>query len=315
MNRFIRDRNRRSSSEVTTVSADFGPGVPTLHPNESGRRPHLSTASQSPSGSGRIREELASNAGGVSFYSYTPRSASQATGHSLLVTVHGISRNALEVITQFAPHAEERGFIVIAPQFGEGEFDDYQRLGRMGHGPRADRALNDAVDSFSRSRGIEFDRQFYFGFSGGGQFVHRYAMAYPERVSAAIVAAAGWYTSPDSRRRYPRGLRVAGALPGVRLEPESFLQVPILTLVGDRDVSRDASVRVRPWLDREQGRSRVERAKRWTKLMQDAAERIGVDGRHEFAELPGAGHSFSDCMNAGLAERLFAFIERYETHL
>jgi len=315
MNRFIRDRNRRSSSEATTASADPGPGVPTFHSNESGRRAHLSTASQSPLRSGRIREELASNEGGVSFYSYTPRSASQTTGHSLLVTVHGISRNALEVITQFAPHAEERGFIVIAPQFGEGEFDDYQRLGRMGHGQRADCALNDAVDSFSRSRGIEFDRQFYFGFSGGGQFVHRYAMAYPERVSAAIIAAAGWYTSPDSRRRYPRGLRVAGALPGVRLDPERFLQVPILTVVGDRDVTRDASVRVRPWLDREQGRSRVARAKRWTRLMRDAADRIGVDGRHEFAELPGAGHSFSDCMRAGLAELLFAFIERSERHL
>jgi pimeloyl-ACP methyl ester carboxylesterase len=315
MRHFIRDRSRRFSSEISATPTDFGPSVQEFGSNEAGRRAYLSTASQSDVRSHSIREEIVANRGGCPFYSYTPRSASQAPRHSLLVAVHGISRNALEVITQFAPHAEEHKITVIAPQFGEEEFKDYQRLGRVGHGRRADHALNDAVASFSRSRGIEFDRQFFFGFSGGGQFVHRYAMAYPERVSAAIVVAAGWYTPPNSRRRYPRGLRVAGALPGIRLEPENFLRVPILTLVGDRDVSRDASVRVRPWLDREQGRSRVERAECWTKLMQHAAARSGIDGLHEFAELPGVGHSFPDCMNAGLAERLFAFIERCETRL
>ena len=140
MNRFILDRNRRTSSEVTTASADFGPVVPMFHSNEPGRRAHLSAASQSPSRSGRIREELASNAGGVSFYSYTPRSVSRAPRHSLLVTVHGISRNAHEHVETFASACNQLGWYVVAPLYSAETHPKYQQLGFSDkcRGPRPD---------------------------------------------------------------------------------------------------------------------------------------------------------------------------------
>ena len=37
------------------------------------------------------------------------------------------------------------------------------------------------------------------GYSRGGQFAHRYAMAHPERVAAVVPMAAGTWTTPDGR--------------------------------------------------------------------------------------------------------------------
>jgi poly(3-hydroxybutyrate) depolymerase len=35
------------------------------------------------------------------------------------------------------------------------------------------------------------------GYSGGGQFVHRFMLVHPGRVARVAVGAAGWYTFPD----------------------------------------------------------------------------------------------------------------------
>ena len=137
-------------------------------------------------------------------------------------------------------------------------------------------------------------------------------MAHPDRLDAAVVASAGWYTAPDSRVRYPKGLRVAGSLPGIRLDPERFLSLPMLVMVGEQDTLRDTSIRISPSLDRAQGRTRVERAEWWVARIREAARARGLAESCAFHVLPEAGHSFSDCVEAGLTDRLFEFISDIE---
>ncbi len=243
---------------------------------------------------------------------FVPERARRAGVAPLVVAVHGISLNALEQVECFAGHAAERGAVVVAPCFDGPEDTDYQRLGRRGRGRRADLALDDLIERLSREAEIRFSKRFFFGYSGGGQFVHRYLMAHPERVDAAVVAAAGWYTFPDAKLAYPMGLRVGGALPAVQIDPARFLVVPILAVVGSLDVERDESVRTTAKVDDRQGRDRLERAHRWIEAMRSAARARSLPARHELLELPGAGHSFLDCVERGLADATFDFFDSVE---
>jgi len=141
-------------------------------------------------------------------YVYLPRTlAPQAR---IIAIVHGISELPRQYLECFAPFAERHGAVLVAPHFSRPRFRDYQRLGRSGRGARADQALERLVEEVARETHARAGRVFLFGYSGGGQFVHRYVMAHPQRVAAAVVGSAGWYTFPDAGRRYPRGICTRG---------------------------------------------------------------------------------------------------------
>jgi poly(3-hydroxybutyrate) depolymerase len=237
-------------------------------------------------------------------YVYLPRTlAPQAR---VVALAHGISELPRQHVERFASLAERHGAVLVAPHFSHSRFRDYQRLGRCGRGARADQALERAVEEVARESRARAGRIYLFGYSGGGQFAHRYVMAHPQRVAAAVVASAGWYTFPDAERRYPRGIRGHRDLAGVRFEADAFLRVPLLVTVGARDVERDASLRRGAALDREQGRHRVERAERWVGAMQSAARRCGLPAAVALRGLEGVGHSFEENVErGGLAEIAF----------
>jgi hypothetical protein len=103
---------------------------------------------------------------------------------------------------------------------------------------------------------------------------------------------------------YPFGLRddAVPGFPGWNLE--EALRVPQHVMVGELDVERDGSLRQSDWLDRAQGVTRLERARRWV----DALRCVGgrdIGGRvPSFSILPGVGHSFSDAVETAFLPRL-----------
>jgi pimeloyl-ACP methyl ester carboxylesterase len=161
-----------------------------------------------------------------------------------------------------------------------------------------------------RTLAIHTRRLLLFGYSGGGQFAHRFAMAHPRSVRAAVVAAAGWYTFPDAALPYPYGLRVGSRLPGIRLRQGRLLQVPMLVVVGDADTERETSLNQSSRIDQQQGRTRVERADAWFRAMGAAAERRGLRSRVERQTIPAVGHSFAAAFDAGLGAATLAFLRR-----
>lgn len=248
---------------------------------------------------GRILRTRTRDAFALEYATYCPVSASEDA--PLLVAVHGYSRNAQEQVERFAPLCESAGIVLAAPHFDASTFPDYQRLGARG--ARADLALDAMIGELRQSLGFLLGRVSLFGFSGGGQFVHRYLMAHPKRVTNAVVAAPGWFTFPDREHAYPLGTRGARRRLGVRMRAEAFLTVPVLVAVGERDDDeRSEHLRRESALDAQQGASRIERATRWVRAMQDAAAAIGFPPRVCFAALPNVGHSFADCMDNGLGE-------------
>ena len=241
------------------------------------------------------------------YYLYIPsiRGANART----FIAVHGITRNAAEQAHLFAPFAERYGVVLIAPLFPKDRFQDYQRLGRRGKGERADLALDRIVAEVASQIEVKTSELYLFGYSGGGQFVHRYAMAHPERVARMALAAAGWYTFPDPTVNFPLGTKATSGLSDVRFNLARFLSVPTYLMVGEKDVMRDPELRKSRRLDRQQGITRLERGRRWIKTMAAAAKAYHLDTPHIFEVLPNSNHSFAECMELGdMGRRVFQFL-------
>ncbi len=233
---------------------------------------------------------------GVPYYLHVPRRIDPTARP--LIAVHGISRRAGTHFEAFAPWAERTGRILIAPLFAEKQCRRYQRM--LVDRRRADHALFAILKDVEAATGRTIDRFDFFGFSGGAQFGHRLALMYPDRIGRLALASAGWYTFPDHAVAFPYGLSPGEGWAGAfRARLADCLSIPILVLVGERDVLRDSALRKRAWVDDRQGRTRVERAARWTMAMREAARRRGIEPTIDFKTLPRSGHSFEACVDDG----------------
>lgn len=229
-----------------------------------------------------------------------------AFGAPVFVSVHGLRRRWDEQARAFASFCEHHGVAMLAPCFTADHHPDYQRLGRVGRGERADRFLLQCLQEFAALTSADVSRVHLFGFSAGAQFVHRFVMAYPHRVARAVVAGAGWYTWPDPTARFPRGTRHARGLPGVVFDPEAYLRVPVTVLVGEQDVGT-VNLRADERTVALQGEHRVERAQRWVAAMRSEAAAHGLEPRVQLVKVARVGHSFSQfCEHGALASRVFA---------
>ncbi len=218
-----------------------------------------------------------------------------------LVAVHGIHRGARAQAKGFAARAGIQQRIVIAPLFDAEAWPRYQQVVRKG---RADIALLELLRDLHVYGLVPTERVDLFGYSGGAQFAHRFAMLHPQRVGRLTLSSAGWYTAPDDGA-FPYGLGPGtggDSAWGPRLAArlDEFLRLPITVAVGARDDVVDQNTRSNKVLDQTQGRTRVERAARWVAALDRAARARGLsdpDLRHEL--LPGCGHDFNDCLTRG----------------
>lgn len=241
------------------------------------------------------------------YYLYVPSRG--GAGCRVLVSVHGISRNAEEHATAFADFAERYGVVLIAPLFERNSHPRYQRLGRAGAGARADRSLLAMLDEVAALTGASTECIFLFGFSGGAQFAHRFAFAHPHRVASMVLGAAGWYTSPDPALRYPYGLDTSHSSFDLAFDLERLLGVPACVLVGERDTRRNRALKQTRRLDKRQGDTRIDRAHKWVRRMTRAARAHQLETTYLFDILPRTNHSFRRAVSHGqLGERVFCFM-------
>lgn len=224
------------------------------------------------------------------YYLYVPESRLRAQA-PVLASMHGISRNAREHGRAFAALAEQYGLVVVSPLFRKNFYPDFQRLGVDG-GRHPDAALDTILADVGALLGVDVGRVTLFGYSGGGQFAHRYALVNPGRVAALAVASAGWYTWPTHEHAFPLGLLATPARPELVCRLDEFLAIPLCVLVGARDTERDSALRRSRWLDSLQGRHRLARARSWFAELQRVAASRGIERRAELRVLEASGHDF-----------------------
>jgi hypothetical protein len=120
--------------------------------------------------------------------------------------------------------------------------------------------------------------------------------------------APGWWTFPDARDAYPRGIARDGTGDPVatfRLTANlpRFLDREIDVRVGALDTEQDRNLRQDPAVMAQQGPHRVDRARAWVAAARRAAEVRGLAPRIAFHLMENCGHSFADCVaNGALAE-------------
>lgn len=212
----------------------------------------------------------------------------------MLVVVHGVQSSAATMIQRFAPMAKRLGVVLLAPDFTGRSFRGYQRL--AGNGSRdAAAALDLVVRTEAQRLGLDPQACDLFGWSGGAQFAHRYAMSRPERVRRLIAGAAGWYSECDALLPFPEGMGGKASAETLR----HFLAIPVTVAVGAEDTARDRNLRRSAALDRRQGRTRLQRARFWYSHLQAAAAAQGVTGNFSLNILPQTGHRFREAIERG----------------
>lgn len=232
-----------------------------------------------------------------------PLRRSDGAGPSgLLVAVHGISRNAAAHARALAPLADELGLVLVAPHFSRSRFPDYQRLGRpgrIGPGGRADAMLLRIVDAVRHEFGMPRRPFLLTGHSGGAQFALRFAVTHADHVCGYALSAPGSYCWPDEALRFPAGVGPGRAFPDLRPTLGALLRLPGLVLVGSRDERRDEALRQGTRIDALQGRTRIERARRWVAAMQACSGREGTEVAVRLQTIEGCGHGFGELARSG----------------
>jgi pimeloyl-ACP methyl ester carboxylesterase len=276
---------------------------------------HLSDASPHPESPRLSKLEPALFQGLGGWISIPPVIDPQAP---VLVAVHGVGRDAKAQAAAFAHRASAQGRMVVAPRFGEVSWPGYQRLGNRGR--RADLALVNLLDLIAFRWQVNTRRLYLFGYSGGAQFAHRFALLHPHRVLRLNLCSSGWYTWPTDAA-FPMGLGDgdgSGAFLGqvARSNFGRLLQMPMQVMVGSEDRHTDDRTRSNAELDQLQGKHRLERAHRWVAALRQESLRRGLQPRAELTELTGAGHDFKQCLASGeLLERVLPAARARQQHL
>jgi predicted esterase len=97
----------------------------------------------------------------------------------------------------FLALADERGWFMLAPTFHQNGPEAHDRkLSYYYPETFSGQAVLDALDHFKEKYPIATYGLLLHGFSGGAQFVHRFAIWAPERVAAVAVHTSSWFDDP-----------------------------------------------------------------------------------------------------------------------
>jgi poly(3-hydroxybutyrate) depolymerase len=226
--------------------------------------------------------------------------------HGIFVAIHGISLNAHSHAQRFQAYAKQAGYMLIAPLFAKERFPGYMTLESGTNGEMLEEVFQAIVEEAKEACGCSIDKIHLCGYSGGAQFAHRYAYLHPRKLESLIVCSAGCYTYPDSDVIWPYGFKEMV----YQADLESFYELPILVCVGEEDVLRTPNLLQNEYVDRTQGRNRLERAIKWHSC-------INMKSGHaskELVILEGVGHSFEKCMDeTPMGEIIFRFIKNLDS--
>lgn len=178
----------------------------------------------------------------ITVETYVPQ-ACRSKACPLVMSMHGLARDAVGARDNWIGPAEMHGLVVAAPHFDRERFPTrlYQRGGVSDEPDRGKwvyAVIERLFDTLKASGRVEGEQYVLFGHSAGAQFVHRMLLLMPEaRFSTAISANAGYYTLPvpaalAEGRDFPYSL---GRTPATEASLRQAFSRKLLLLLGDRD--------------------------------------------------------------------------------
>ena len=235
----------------------------------------------------------------INVYTYLP--VEGATNLPVIFVMHGHSRSVISNCGDWSESADLYKFTIICPEFNEADFPtswNYQNgmmvesSGQFRDSTTWTYNLIEEIFSFLKENNVTtHDTYGIYGFSGGGQFVHRYAFfTKPKRAKLIISAGSGWYTIPNYTEKFPYGLNNS---PFEKNNLTEKLQLPMIVMVGENDTNPyDSDLRKTVEANR-QGSNRVERANYYYNSASQEASNIGIDLNWSYLTVENVGHSSS----------------------
>jgi poly(3-hydroxybutyrate) depolymerase len=210
----------------------------------------------------------------------------------LVVVQHGTARTAQKYRTALKSFAERYKAVILAPLFPAGliDPDDLHNYKFIAYrGLRFDQLLLAIVDEVAARYPVATERFYLHGFSGGGQFTHRFLYLHPERLAAASIGAPGRITELDDTLPWWLGIKDVEARFGRPVDLDAIRRVPVHMVVGaeDTDTFEINNPGESNWMDgcERTGRTRIERLR----TLRRGYESHGIDVTFDLVE--GAGHS------------------------
>jgi len=176
-----------------------------------------------------------------SYCCYVPDSFDEdvAQNYRLLVAMHGTERDFSEIRDDFAAFAERHQVIVLAPLFPIGitHADDLSSYKMLKAGDlRYDDILLSMVDEIGERYRIDTRRFALCGFSGGGQFSHRFMYLHPSRLHAVSIGAPGNATLLDPSFPFWIGTGDIAAIFGANIDLDALRRLSVQLVVGGADL-------------------------------------------------------------------------------
>jgi pimeloyl-ACP methyl ester carboxylesterase len=157
----------------------------------------------------------------------------------LVVIQHGTGRSAELYRDRWKEFAIEHRCVILTPLFPaglveKGELHSFKFLEYQGI--RFDEELLHIVDEAAATFNARGDRFYLHGFSGGGQFAHRFFYAHPDRLAGVSIGAPGRITQLDDSLPWWLGTGGFEERFGVRIDLDALRRVPVQLVVGAEDV-------------------------------------------------------------------------------
>jgi len=179
---------------------------------------------------------------GMQFYFYAPsyRPAREKQVRAL-VCIHDEDLRVQQLFNVCRSLGKKHRLAVIAPFFDPIAYPDYGTFNLTGK--RADLAFFELIDFLAEGAELETREMFMFGLGHGGDFTHRFALAYPDRLAQAV-SAPSEFTLLDPEQMYPLGVKPNLRAPSLQFHPEKFVKLDIaIVFKGSEGELFQASVR------------------------------------------------------------------------
>jgi hypothetical protein len=224
---------------------------------------------------------------------YVPPAVGQGQRVELIIAVHGTTRTSfLEFRESFAEFGKWNNCAILCPVFPVNVCGDGARSGYkyMKEGDiRYDELMLSMVGEVAARYKQDWAKFAMFGYSGGGHFVHRFAILHSDKLWALSIGAPGSVTLLDFNQDWWVGIRNIKDKFGVDFNAEALARIPVQMIVGDADIETWEITHAedsRYWMPgaNDAGKTRPERLA----ALRKSFESVGVDV--QFDLLPGVAH-------------------------
>src|SRR5262245_21974207 len=215
----------------------------------------------------------------ITVYTYLPKRVA-ANAAPIVFVLHGHHRTAKGYRDDWAQHADKYGFMVLAPLFEEEKWATSS--------PWSYSVIEHLFDGVKAATGNASARYYLYGFSEGGQFVHRLVLLLPEaRYARAVAGTPGWYTMPRFDIRFPYGLDRS---PATEQSLKTSLGRDVVLMLGGADTDPNHPGLNKSRQAEAQGPNRVARGQAFFKEAADRAAHLHTAFGWRLRVVPGVAH-------------------------